>query len=340
MSMIINPYRFGVGGAPSDWTTIADSAFASSSDNWSNYTIRTWLSRSVLPAGATKFRVTFGASSVEGMKISKAYIGPSLAYDFLSTPTQIFFSGNADVTIATDDTILSDETDLAYEGETELCISFHIPSDSSFNRLGTRPTSTFFNSRYSTGDVANSLSPFNTASAGNLAGIRKIEVLTGGSWKNIFLSHNAHPTTNWGGYTVRSLYELDQFTRSRPVVRVGLAHRADGMFIGNSAGGGSPFDFLSTPTRLTFGGNNGTGGSTDYTTYLTDEFDFAALVDITKPLLLSYYSASTRLSARTSPPSGQSTRYKSGNSVANVSWQSGSTSWGNFLGPHIIDEKY
>ena len=337
--MLLNPYRFAPGGAPSAWTTLADSAFTSSSDNWSNYTIRTWLSRSVLPAGATKMRVTFGASSVEGMKISEAYVGPSLGYEFLSSPTQMFFSSNADVTIATDGTALTDEVALPYDGDTDLCISFRIPADTSYNRLANRAAATFFNSRYGS-IAANSTSTFGGDAVGSLAGIRKIEVLTGGSWKNIFLSHNAYPSTGWGDYTIRSFYDLDQFTRIRPIVRIGLANRASEMFIGNSAEGASPFDFLATPTRLTFGGNNGTGGSSDLTAYLTDEFDFASLVDPTKPLLVSYYSTSSRLSARTSPPTGQSSRYKSGNSVSDVTWHSGSSSWSSFLGPHLIDEKY
>ena len=340
MSMIINPHRFGVAGAPSDWQTVHDSAFTNFSSNWSNYTIRTFISRSLLPAGATKVRVTLGSSSSTGLKVSKAYIGKSRHFIFDEAPSQLLFGGNAGFTIAAANGVqISDELDFNYDGTSDLCISFYVPSDASPNNtMGTLGGNSFMGSEYVGGDSANTTGGTWARTTTTIYGIRKVEVFTGGSWKNIFLSHTAYPT-NWLGYTIRGLYAVGHFTRSRPVVRVGMASRVTDLFIGNSAEGSNPFDFLSTPTRLTFGGANGTG-TEEFRAYFTDEFNFESVVDPTKPLLLSYHTASSRIGERASPPTGQSTRYKSGNSASVVSWQSGSSTWGSFLGPQFIDEKY
>lgn len=339
MSMIVNPYRFGVASAPSAWQTVHDAAFESFSNNWSNYTVRTFISRSILPAAATKVRITFGSSSASGLKVAKAFVGRSRGYIFDIAPTQLLFGGLPGFTIpAANGTQVSDDLDLSYLGDSDLCISIYTPTDAAPNNtMGGRPGNNFIGSDYVGGDSANSTGGTWSRNTTSVIGVRRIEVLTGGAWKNIFTSHTEYPT-GWLNYTIRSKIDLDQFVRSRNTVRFGMGCRVNELFIGNSAEGAAPFDFLTTPIRLTFGGANGTG-TDEFRPYLTDDFDIT-LLDTTKPLLLSYHTAASRIAGRASPPAGQSSRYKTGNSVSAVTWQTGSTAWGTFLGPQFIDEKY
>lgn len=342
MSMIINPFRFGVAGAPSDWQTVTDAAFTNFSSNWQGITVRTFISRGALPAGATKIRVTFGASSSTGLRINKAFVGKSRHFIFDNAPTQLFFGGSPSHDILTaNGTVLSDELNFDYDGTSDICISFYVPPDAStvgLATMGRRSGNNFMGSTSVGGDSADTTGGTWTRNTINIDGIRKVEIFTGGSWKNLFTSVTQF-LTNWNNYTIRSLVALDQFVRSRNTIRVGLLCRANEVFIGNSAEGASPFNFASAPFRLTFGGANATPAE-DFRPYLSDDFDYT-LLDPTKPLLMSYHTATTRIAERTSPPTGQSTRYKSGNSVADAgAWQTGSSGWGSFLGPHFIDEKY
>jgi hypothetical protein len=342
MSMMINPARFGLGGAPSEWQTITDGVFTGFSNNWQNNTIRTFISRGSLPAGAIKVRVTFGASSSTGLRIAKAYVGPSRGMVFDDTPTQLLFGGVANYDIASaNGTILSDELTFTYNGTKDLCISFYVPSDASgagLNTMGSRGGNAFMGSNWNGGDLANSTGGTWSRITTSIQGIRKVEIYTGGTWKSV-LSSVSDYSTNWDNYTLRSLVSLDQLPRTRNTVRFGLLCRANEVFVGNSAEGSSPFNFLTTPIRVTFGGANATPAE-DFVPHLSDDFDYTQL-DISKPLLMSYHTATTRIAARNSPPTGQSSRYKSGNQVSDTgAWQTGSSSWSSFLGPHFIDEKY
>lgn len=338
MSMIINPYRFaGPIGAPAEWMTPNEGVHSAYSNNWHNYTVRTMVSRFVLPAGATKFRVTFTAAASAGMEIDKCYIGLSRLLTFDSTPEPLLFSGSAGTIVPAGGSVLSDETELSYDGTRDLCISFYIPSGASPNNsVANRAGNFFMNSQHAGGDSAINTGGTWTRSISNIRAITKFEAYTGGSWKNLFASQDS-TASGYTNYTIRSLLGVGQLTSVKTYLRLGIYGRCIDMFIGNSAEGSNPFDFLATPTRLLFGGSNGTG-TEDHRVYMTDDFA-RSILDLTKPVLMSYATNSSLISRRSAPPSGQSSKYKSGNQAGDVTWPTPSTS-GDYLGPVIIDEKY
>lgn len=341
MTMLLNSRRFAAAGAPSAWQTVLDTTHNAVSGSWFNYTVRNFFRRALLPASATKFRVTFTSPSSGGFTLSNCFIGISDTMVFNVAPTQVFFGGNpGHVFTAANQSVTSDEVELAYGGSTDICVSFYMPPSSSgaTGLLGNRNgMGAVMGHNYAGGDVADDTGGTWSLFTGQIQGITKLEAFTGGSWKNVFTSHTAYPT-NWNAYTIRSKLDVGQLSLAKTIARVGIACRVTDLFIGTSAEGAAPFDFASTPTRLTFGGNNATP-AVDYQVHLTDEFDISVF-DPAKPLILSYHSATTRINSRTSPPAGQSSRYKAGNSVSALTWQTGSSSWGNYLGPIVIDEKY
>lgn len=337
MSMIINPGRFGVSGAPTGWSTVTDASMSGNSTNWANFTVRSYFSRSLLPAGATKVRVTFATFSSGGTKISKAYVGPSRRLVFDVTPTQLFFSGQPGFTIGASQEILSDEIDISYDGSQDLCVSFHVATDAGVNNwMASRVGGSLSGGEWAGGDLSASTGGTWLGSP-NIYLVKKLELFTGGTWKNILTSHTNY-STNWSNYTVRGLLQPGAFARARPLIRVGFAYPVTKAFVGLSAGGGSPFDFASTPTQLLFGGLAASNTEVG-TLKFTDEFDMSGYGS-GDSVLFSVHTATTHMAGRSSPPTEQSSRYKLGDSASVLSWQSGSSSWGDFLGPQVIDEKY
>lgn len=335
--MVLNPFRFGVSGAPTGWTTISDGAVTANSNSWANYTIRTYFSRSLLPAGATKARVTFATFSSGGTKISKAYVGPSRRVVFDDAPTQVFFSGQPGFTLGASQEITSDDINISYDGSKDLCVSFHVATDAGANQwMATRSGSVFSGGDYKNGDQAASTGGTWVA-VNPIYLVKKLEIFTGGTWKNILASHTSYPT-NWNNYTVRSLLQPGAFTRARPLVRFGFCYPVSKAYIGLSAGGASPFDFASTPTQLLFGGLAASNTEIGIVKF-TDEFDMSGYSP-GDSVLFSAHTATANMAVRSSPPAEQSSRYKSGDSASVVSWQTGSAAWTEYLGPQIIDEKY
>lgn len=337
MSMIIAPYRF-LSGAPTGWQTANEGPLTGSSTGWSNFSIRTFVSRYLLPAGATKFRVTFDATASVGLQIGKCFIGASRLNVFDVTPTQMFFSGNPDVLIPAGGSVLSDEVNLAYDGSRDICIAVYIPTTAAPNNVvGQRAGNLFMGSQHQGGDSVTTLGGTFARSVTQIRNITKVEAYAGGAWKNIFAAQDSTIGSSFANFTIRSKYDVGQFTRARPLIRLGLYGVASDMFIGNSAEGANPFDFFATPYRVSFGGANATP-SEIHRYHTSDDFDFT-LLDSSKPLLISYHNTGTFGSRLVAPPSGISSRYRSGNQAADVSWPS-STATSEFLGPGIIDEKY
>lgn len=336
MSMIVNPYRYLLAGAPTGWVAPLDGVLTSTSSGWANYTFRTFVTRPLLPGSATKVRVTFSSLSGGGINIGKAYIGLSRNNSFDIAPSQLLFSGSAGVIIPASTDVLSDELTIPFNGTGDLCVSAYISSSAGANNfLAQRSAPPLTGGTYIFNDNANSTSTIGRG--GTVYGVKKIEAYTGGSWKTIYTVQTNYES-GWNNYTLRSKIDVGQFSLAKTLVRFGLTARTSDFFIGKSAGGASPFDFVATPTRLTFGGANNTG-TEDYLTYVTDDFDLSAF-GLGTDLLFSYHATGNILGNRPSPPAGISSRYKSGNSASTVSWHSGSTTWGNYLGPAIIDEKY
>lgn len=334
--MIINPYRFaGPAGAPEAWVAPLDGVLTSTGGGWGNYTFRNFISRPLLPGSATKARVTFSALAGGAMEILKAYIGQSRGATFDTTPLALTFGGNAGVTLSAGSDVVSDEINLPFTGTGDICVSAYIPSSGAAHFLSQRSAPALTGGNANFGDSASATGTF--ARGGTTYGVKKIELYTGGTWKTI-LAPQTNTESGWNGYTIRSKVNVGSFSLARTFARFGLTARASDFFVGHSAGGASPFDFASTPTRLTFGGINNTSAE-DLITHLTDDFDLAAL-GVGTDLLFSFYTTGGTVGNRTSPPSNLSSRYKSGNSASNVSWHSGSATWANFLGLAVVDEKY
>lgn len=337
MSMLINSYRFGVSGPPSEWYNVWDSAFTGSSGNWSNYTARSYFSRFLLPAAATKFRITFGAAASAGLNIGKAFIGPSRLMKYDAAPQQIFFSGSPGRLLAADETVISDEVTLPYDGSREVCISIYIPTGSGPNHvMPDRSANLFCGGNFGLGDFADSTASDLSRSA-SIYGVRKVEAFSGGSWKTIFQSMDDR-LTGWTGYTFRSRFEAGRITTARPTLRFGLMCRVSDMFIGNAVETAGSFAFASTPSRLTFGGANASP-ATEFRAYVTDDFPVSAL-DMGKPILLSFHLSHTEIPRTTTPLSGTSSQYKIGNVASDLSFSGGAGYFGYFLGPGLVDEKY
>lgn len=336
MSMIIDPYRFGVPSAPTGWVTATDGSPTGDSGSWGNYTVRVYVMRSLLPAGATKVRITFRTFSGGGTDISKAFVGQSRKLIYDVAPSQLLFSGSPGFLLAASSEITSDELNLTYDGLHDLCISFHVSASAGANnRMSTRSGSPIMGSDFDAGDLADDTGGTWSPSAVNFYFVKKIEVFTGGTWNNIFTSHSSF-ATNWNNYTVRSLVTSSQFTRLRNTVRFGVTQPISKMYVGPSAGGASPFNFASTPTQVLFGGLAASPTEANRP-HFSDDFD---MTGYSGDLLMSIHTATTNIGIRSSPPTGQSSRYKSGDSAANVTWQSGSSTWAQFLATSFVDEKY
>lgn len=341
MSMIVNPFRFsggGGGGAPEAWMTALDLDLNASANSFSNYTVRNYVTRLLLPASATKFRVTFKAGPSEGMTLNKAYIGLSELLTYQVAPTQMFFGGSPGFVLAAGASITSDEINLAYDGTREICVSFFIPSGSGASDLlayrgAVNPV--LAGGQYAGGDSAASTGGTWTVST-DVYSVQKVEAYTGGSWKNI-LTSQATTQTGFANYTIRSRLSVGQLVSAKDTLRVGMGCRCADLFIGNWAGGADPLAFASTPTRLTFGGSNGTP-AVDYRVYMTDGFP-KSTVDLSQPVVLSYFTDASRISRRPSPPSGQLSGYKAGNVVSNLGFSADFVG-ADYFGPSIFDEQY
>lgn len=338
MSMLVNSFRFNYTGAPEAWVTPLNGALNLTSANWHNYTVRNYINRSLLPGSASKVRVTFSALAGGATKIAKAYAGLSRGNIFDVAPSQLLFSGNPGVTVAAGSDVISDELTLDWNGTGDLCVSFHIPIDAgSNNYLAQRNSPQLVGGYAFAGDAANTTG--GAYPRGSITyGIKKIELYTGGLWRTIFNPSREISGTWWNTYTLRSKINVGEFTLAKSKVRFGLLARSSDVYIGKSAGGANPFDFVSTPTRLTFGGLNNTSAE-DYLTNISDEFDLGAF-GVESDILFSFYATGNNVAHKASPPSGLSTRYKAGNNASNVTWQSGSSTWSAYIGPSLIDEKF
>lgn len=98
---------------PPSYTTIFAETFTSQSGAASGYLFANVYSAGAFSASATALRFTLTAPASSSMVIAAAYIGQQAAtgdpYDFFTTPTQIKFSGNSGITLASGVSAISDD---------------------------------------------------------------------------------------------------------------------------------------------------------------------------------------------------------------------------------------
>lgn len=131
--------------------------------------------------GLCALRATFAASSTEAFQVTKCYVGPRNmagdAYDFETTPTQLFFDGgNAGFSIAANQTKVSDVLELTIDGAKDFLIAFHI-ANSAANDGYRRDTSAAWNWHFKAGgdDSATVNKTGYTTVSGDTAGVLRVE---------------------------------------------------------------------------------------------------------------------------------------------------------------------
>lgn len=120
-----------------------------------------------------------------------------------------------------------------------------------------------------------------------LPGITVVPASTPPTWLTVFsqtLNSSAYDAVHT--FTIRSVFTSSALTGvvSATKIRITLQSNANGgfgcdeVFIGQQAGSGDPYDYASTPTRITFSGSNGFSIAGASSTLLSDEitFPFAA----------------------------------------------------------------
>lgn len=113
-------------------------------------------------------------------------------------------------------------------------------------------------------------------------------------WVNAAIATlNANGAANTGGYNVRVVIAASAISISGSQVRVRFVPVTSGAnmvitdaFIGERAAAGDDYDFASSPTRLLFGGANGTTVTAGGASVTTDALTFA--IDETKSYIISY----------------------------------------------------
>ena len=113
------------------WKDSAGPITLNADQNFPGYTVRQIIQTGqLLRTGGRAVRVTFEASSINGLSVASAYIGRVAdagdAYDFASTPTQLKFSTANGFSIAGGASIVSDIATFSILAGKHLLVSFYV----------------------------------------------------------------------------------------------------------------------------------------------------------------------------------------------------------------------
>jgi hypothetical protein len=322
-------------GIPEAWETVYNLATNDFSNNWQGYTARSWFDRGYLLANATKFRFTFSAHAEGNIEYSKVYAGEGRDSVFSVAPTQVFFGGSPSVIIPGGTSVVSDEVTLSYNGLGQIMLSMYVPPGTVNNIMASVPTNYYAGSTYYSGDYSNTLGGSPSVSRGGVYGVTKIEMYTGGNWKEINKYANTYLGNGWNNYTVRSRLNSGFFVPTRPYVRLGYMANMSKCFIGNGVSNSS-LDFDGTPYQLTFGGlpNTGTDGNK---IYFSDDVP-TNIFNPAKSMIFSHHQSTNFINVAPIP-AGCDARYAYGDAADDITF-GGANYGGWWFGPVLIDEKY
>lgn len=142
---------------PAEWQTTAEVALDTNDAGWNGYTLRQRIEAAQLSnLQGSGSRITFRSSvSAGGMTIAKAYIGQAATtgdtYDFAATPIQLLFAGMANVTVAQNAEVQSDEAEFYPATGQPLLLSMYFNAASA---TYSKNTQTGWLSYYKAGDSA------------------------------------------------------------------------------------------------------------------------------------------------------------------------------------------
>lgn len=324
-------------GVPTVWATIFNAATNGMSMNWHNYTVRSFVSRGYLLAGATKFRITFSSHTGATLEINKAYLGESVQNIYGTPPVQMLFGGSPSVVINPGASVISDEINLNYGGLSDLCVSFYVPTSAESagrHYVSSVPSNYFGGSTYFAGDVANTTG-MSSGRGSNLYNVTKIEMFTGGTWKEINKYAQTYLNNGWNNYTLRSRINSGLFVPTQPYIRLGYMANMSKCFVGVGVSNSS-LNFDGTPYQVTFGGLPNTGTDINKI-YFSDDIP-SNIFNITKSTIFSHHQSTDYVNSGPIPAGGDS-RYAAGDLADDITF-AGMGYGSSYFGPLLIDEKY
>lgn len=124
-ALVVNLIGAGV------WTTIRTRLLAVNSDSWANFTLRERINAAGLAdVAGTKMRFTLSASTEQSLTIQEIWVGNNSGsgFDYVGSPTQLFFGGSATVTIPANTSAVC-EADFAYNGSGALVVGMYVPNN-------------------------------------------------------------------------------------------------------------------------------------------------------------------------------------------------------------------
>ncbi|TXH12494.1 MAG: hypothetical protein E6R03_12830 [Hyphomicrobiaceae bacterium] len=344
MSMMVNPFRFGGGGSfnPASWRADFDNVPTTTDSSWSNYTARNLVSRFLLRPELSAFRVTIQAPVGNPISVADVFVGKSNSMIYPSAPARVTFSGANGFTLAAGASITSDVVNLSFDGATDVAVSIYYNTLAGHNGTITRLTGTypFLDSGYKSGNAANQVgglfSAFNEGAYGYVK-LESAEPASLSGWSSALSLAPARRSDSWNGYTFRNRYDVGVLNITKAKLRALHYGSLTDLFIGNAEAAAGSLNFLAAPTRLTFGGANGTSSS-DVFSHTTDEF-LASVLDLSKPVLISGYN-NTITMGDGAALAGVTSGYASGNTAsATGAWTHTAIPGNKSLGILRIDQK-
>ena len=129
------------------WRNAFTQALNANGGTFSGYAVRQLISSgNLLTSGGTSVRVTFLLSASVSATITGAYIGHAAssgdAYDFETTPTQLFFGGDAGVTVAANTSQITDPANFVIDPAKNLIVSFQCSSNTAVRYASSSPGNT------------------------------------------------------------------------------------------------------------------------------------------------------------------------------------------------------
>lgn len=322
---------------PTSWQDMFSFDTTGASSNWQNYSIRNFINRGLLPAEATKFKVTIKSHTGAKIKYSKCYLGKSDQYNFTETPVQITFGGNPVVQLESGQSIESDEIPLNYYGKGEIAFSAYCPADAAtggYNMVSSVSANNYMYATYDWGDRTTDLSVSGVLNIGGYS-LVKVTAFVGGQWKEVFKYIGSYLSNGWNNYTIRTRINTSRLILSKSKFRIVMQANCSKVFIGNAVDGADLCDFRAAPTQVTFGGLNNTP-ATFGKGFVSDDIPLS-VIDPTKPLLVSHLQNSNYTTFAIGP-TGTVCKYKYGDFANSMATYGGSTYSGGIMNPLAIDE--
>lgn len=110
---------------------------------WPGATLRVIIPASVIAVSGSGIRVTFGAGSSRGLRISGAFVGEvasgGVPYNFANAPHRLTFAGSRSVLIEKRGAITSDEVKMPIQADRPLMISMFLDDKNNDDPVAKRP---------------------------------------------------------------------------------------------------------------------------------------------------------------------------------------------------------